>query len=997
MLRTLRVAAVMLGAVLWAAALGGSAVAAEPTTAWRDGALQADAGGLVGRSDVVLDGPSWRQFQAMPLGNGVLGAAVWAADGFTAQLNRVDLYPDLKSPGQLVIPGLDRMMRAEDYRGRLDLHDGELQQAGAGMTARALVHAGRDLFVVDVTGADPDTPQTAELRLWPDRSPRTFAARDTIALADTYSDAENGRGTGAVEAATAVGRDVTATTVDARTVRLNFRPRRDGSFRVVVAVPRYDGGDVGEAAKAALRGPARERGNALIRAHERWWHGFWAGVAPLQLRSADGSAEYLETLRAVELYANAASMRGPLPASHGAVINLFSAFQDRSDWSPAHFWHFNLRMQTAANLGADSASLNAPYFRLYRDQLETLRAWTREHWPGTEGICVPETIRYDGTGAYPGQIQCDVDSAPRYVVRILSTGPEVAMNMWRQYRYTNDRRFLDGAYPFMADVARFYLSVAVTGADGLLHLEHVNALENQWDTRDPATDLAAMRVLFPLVADLASQRGDVELARRLREAIPKIPPFRTVTRGGEEVIAWSATDEPTKNAQNVEMETVWPWGLFGDDGGPGSELARASFRQRVFPQRYDWGMDATWAARLGLRDQVAPLLVQGTKDFQIFPNGFGYFAKGGNPTTARSFYMEWNGVVAVGLHEALVQSYDGLVRVASAWPRDWNAGGAVQTEGGHRVSTQVRDGMPEYVGIQAARTETLRVRNPWPGEDVRVVDGVSLGGTPVVAPTRAGVIEIPVRGNRSYVLERVAAPVAGMAFSPLDGQPETAVKRLGARTIGVEKSTPPPPCPPAPTGDASLVDWNPETGDAIADRSPRQQDADIVGGGLYADGPDGPALVLDGARYVRSHAQANLGRLAAATFYTQVRVSGSGRYRRLWDQIPIGTASGFLVDLTPDNRVRFIGGGVVRVTGAVVPSGRFVKLAVTRATDGTLAVYLDGAVAWTGNVGTAPIDGCGGLPLQFGADQNGASRLVGDVDDMRIWGRALSAQEVAAL
>jgi hypothetical protein len=77
----------------------------------------------------------------MPLGNGQLGAAVWAAGGFTAQLNRVDTLPDRKSPGQVVIPGLARMTSAADYSGRLDLYDGIFRQSGGGLTAKTYVRA----------------------------------------------------------------------------------------------------------------------------------------------------------------------------------------------------------------------------------------------------------------------------------------------------------------------------------------------------------------------------------------------------------------------------------------------------------------------------------------------------------------------------------------------------------------------------------------------------------------------------------------------------------------------------------------------------------------------------------------------------------------------------------------------------------------------------------------------------------------------------------------
>ena len=63
------------------------------TTAWKAGHFAVDAAGLLGRSDIVLGQPNTKPAEAMPMGNGRLGIAVWAADGFTAQLNRADTLP----------------------------------------------------------------------------------------------------------------------------------------------------------------------------------------------------------------------------------------------------------------------------------------------------------------------------------------------------------------------------------------------------------------------------------------------------------------------------------------------------------------------------------------------------------------------------------------------------------------------------------------------------------------------------------------------------------------------------------------------------------------------------------------------------------------------------------------------------------------------------------------------------------------------------------------
>ena len=104
----------------------------QVSSAWHDGKFQVDIPGVVGRSDIVLGRPNAEAGQAMPLGNGTLGVAVWSADGLTAQLNRADTMPDRLSLGQVVIPGLSALTTAKDYTGRLSLYHGEFFEQGGG-------------------------------------------------------------------------------------------------------------------------------------------------------------------------------------------------------------------------------------------------------------------------------------------------------------------------------------------------------------------------------------------------------------------------------------------------------------------------------------------------------------------------------------------------------------------------------------------------------------------------------------------------------------------------------------------------------------------------------------------------------------------------------------------------------------------------------------------------------------------------------------------------
>lgn len=752
-----------------------SATAAETpagsraTSAWLHDALRVDTAGLLSRSDLVLATAPWRPDQAVPLANGELGAGVWAADGWTAQLNRGDTFPDLKSAGQLVLPGLFGLSSAEDYRGRLSLHDATLTQSGNGMTVRSYVRADADQLVVEVEGADPDERQTAELGLWAGRTPTVWAQGDTAVVAETFTDESNGRSTGQLAALTAQARDVRAEVVDELGVRLRFRPDADGRFRIVLGVPSWTGDDLAGVASAATRAPVQPR-----RDHLDEWHRYWEGAAPMRLDSPDGSARYFEALRAMQLYVAKASSGGAVPASHGGVTSLWSSYRDDIHWASDAWWHFNLRQPVWANLGAGTADQNAPYFDVYLDRIEEMRAWTQEHWPEAEGICVPEFLKYDGTAE-----ACVSAMEPSWLNRILSTGAELVENVRLQAAYTGDREILRRAYPLLEGVAEFYLSVLEEGEDGRLHLHHVNALETQWDTTDPTPDVASMRTIFPFLAEVTRGHGDVRLAEQIEAAIPRLPELPRTVRDGKEVIAWSATDEEDHNTQNPDLEAIWPWRVVGAE----DQVAHDTFTTRVFDQTREWASDAQQAAWLHRADDMVALLEQGTRDFQVFDNGFAAHSKNHDPLRGGGFYDTWNAVVASTVQDALVQDDHGTVRIAPSIPQDWSVTGAVQVPGRHRVDVEVREGEPTFVGIEAGSRDRLEVANPWPGRRVEVRDEHGR----LVEHGSGGVLRFTTAEDASYT---VVPAGATYRFVPLGGSAAQAPLELGSRTYGVATSTP---------------------------------------------------------------------------------------------------------------------------------------------------------------------------------------------------------------
>jgi alpha-L-fucosidase 2 len=774
------------------AAFAQSAVPATTTAPHRG--YQVDVAGVVGRSDVVLGRPNLASGEAMPLGNGRLGVALWSADGLTAQLNRNDTLPDRLSPGQVVIPGLTALTRATDYAGRLDLYKGEFREQAGGMSVKAFVEPNTDTLVVDVTGVSPSRPQTAVLKLWAPRSPRAGAEGPVAFLAESWIDNKNpgasGRVFGSLSAITVQGRDVSAVVTDPLTVTLSFTPFADGHFRVIAAAPHYDGtGNALDVARHSLS-------SAPDTAHLTWWRDFWARAGIIKITSKDGTGEYMENLRNLYLFVAAIEKGVEYPGSQAGIADMISAAKDEHRWDPSAFWHWNLRMMVAANIGAGLPDLNDTYFGLYRKNLANIEHWTRENMKNLPGICVPETMRFNGAGieyesawkpAAMGR-NCDANFKPYYNARTISTGAEVSLWIWQQYLSTGDREFLSENYPVMASSARFLVAYQKTGADGLLHTSPSNAHETLWDVTDPTTDVSAILALYPAMIQAAKLLGkDADLVRETEAALAKAPLLPRAKATAPHALAPASADADTDdviaesyqpgaehhNIENIGLEPVWPYSIIGDTS-PLFTLAVRTYTHRPNTSAVDWSFDPIQAARLHLGSEVASTLSETTQKFQGFVNGMAKWE-----ASATEFYVEQTGVVADALQESLVQDYDGVIRIAPAIPPGWDFDGSVYVRGKAKIDVQTRNGSVTAVFIEAGSPQKLKIRNPWPNE---AVDVVSADNDKAMVSTTSEMIEFATTTGSVYILEKHGS---GAHFEPVSGTPATSAKRFGRVQIGL--------------------------------------------------------------------------------------------------------------------------------------------------------------------------------------------------------------------
>ena len=749
--------------------------AATVTTAWQNGSFSLNPSGVVSESDIVLGAANTASSQSLPLGNGSLGVAAWAANGFTAQLNRSDTMPYRLSPGQVNIPGLSTMTSASNFSGTLDLYNGVLDETGGGMSLQAWVPAGKDELIVSVTGANPSTQETATLNLWSGRSPATAASGAIGSLAQTWVDnsqtGNSGQTFGAMAAITAGGQNVTASVVNSTQVKVTFNPNSDGSFRVIIASPKWTGGNPASTASSLIGGDTTATTSSLLATQSSWWNSYWANSGLIQASSSDGSAQYMENLRTLYLYDEAASMKsGAYPGSQAGVADMFAYDQDQQDWYPAGYWLWNLRGQIAANMSSGNFGNNLPIFGMYLNDLPAIESWTSAQMGGKPGACVPETMRFNGNGYYNGGsassgASCATASSPTYNALNVVSGAEIAMDIWQQYQDTGSLSFLQQYYPVMQQAATFLLAYQSVGSDGFLHAV-ANAHETQWAVQDPTDDIAADQALFPAVISAATLLNtDSSLVSQLRTAEGEIEPYPRVSQssqtqllnsqptsasaaasadaGGSDVIGMSyQPSAATHNSENIGLEPVFPYGVIGDsttvNGDNLTALVDRTYNSKPNTDSNDWSFDAVDAARLDMGSQVSADLVNNTEKYQTYISGLAAF----NPGSSDEPYIEQQSTVATALDEALATDYDGTLRFAPAWPSGWNGSGTVYVQGGSKVDVQVEGGTIATAAIQAGTTGSMTVRNPWPGQQAEVVNGSS--GAVVVGATTASTFSVAV-------------------------------------------------------------------------------------------------------------------------------------------------------------------------------------------------------------------------------------------------------------
>lgn len=447
----------------------------------------------------------------------------------------------------------------------------------------------------------------------------------------------------------------------------------------------------------------------LLLPHERWWKNFWSKSSVSVPDTLLQKQYYLEMYKLgcvsrkdappITLQAIWTADNGSLPPWKGDIHNDLNT--QLSYW-PTY----------SSNHLQEAASFTDWLWKVRKEN----EAYTKEYFQ-VDGLNVPGVATLSGK-PMGGWIQYSLSP---------TVSAWLAQNFYWQWKYSMDRSFLKKrAYPYIHDVATF-LSNITEMKDGMRILPlssspefHDNSI-NAWYTKGNTNyDLALMRFAFGAAAEVAKDMGRNKEAKQWMKERSQLPYF-SIDSTGLRIAPREARNVSHRHHSN--LIAIYPLSLLNPENASDKAIIDSSLRWLQHTGTRAWcGYSFSWAASLYARAKDGD---NAAKELHIFasnfcsPNSFHLNGdqKGGQYSgyTYRPFTLEGNFAFAQGIQEMLLQSNSGTIEVFPAVPEKWKdvSFHDLRAEGAFLVSAQKSNGVIKSIKIAAEQGGTATVKLPF--------------------------------------------------------------------------------------------------------------------------------------------------------------------------------------------------------------------------------------------------------------------------------------------
>lgn len=445
----------------------------------------------------------------------------------------------------------------------------------------------------------------------------------------------------------------------------------------------------------------------LIDGHLTWWQDFWHQSA-LALPDKQLEKQYY-----LEMYKLGATARKGAPA-----ITLQAVWTADNGGLPPWKGDFHNDLNTQLSYWPAYTGNRMREAETFTDWLWQIRkenlAYTKQYF-GVAGLNVPGVVTLTGK-PMGGWVQYSLSP---------TVSAWTAQHFYWQWKYGMDDKFLkERAYPYLTEVATYLKNITQTregkrylplSSSPEYHDNSVDAWYKDWTNYD----LSLAKFVFKAAAEISRANGKEMEEKTWLQVLAQLPAYAENNTG-----FLVAPGEPMGESHRhfSPYMAIYPLALLDVNKANDSSLMKASLRHMENLGTRAWvGYSFTWIACMYARAKEADKAVLNLKKFEENFCSINSFhlngdQKGGQYSgfTYRPFTLEGNFAFAQGIHELLLQSKFDYVEVFPAIPVDWKnvSFQNLRAAGGFLISAEKKNGTYQYVKVKAEKAGLIRLKAP---------------------------------------------------------------------------------------------------------------------------------------------------------------------------------------------------------------------------------------------------------------------------------------------
>jgi alpha-L-fucosidase 2 len=433
---------------------------------------------------------------------------------------------------------------------------------------------------------------------------------------------------------------------------------------------------------------------ARLEAHKKWWAGFWS-ESFVEIPDKVVEKQYY---LANYIFASCCRDKDYPPGILGSWF-----CTDRPGWGNDYHLNYNYQAAFYSLFGSNHVALGEVHDQPLLDFMPEARALAKKI--GMPGILYPVGINPKGRGGGNTFNQ-------------KSNGAYGAVNMIFRWKTTYDLEYARKVYPYFRELTDFWLAYMTFEKDKDRYVIANDSIHEQsGNDFNPIVSLALVRAVFGTALEMSAMLSvDQDQRSKWNHVLTHLSHYATREVEGKTIFRYSEVGTEYWKGNTLGIQHIYPALGIGLESRP--ELIETSVNTINFMQRwFDNNGDTSFfpaAAYVGYHPEVILSKLHEYVATQFRPNGMRENKHG----------IEKVATIPNTVNLMLCSVHQDVMRLFPAWPASVDARFAkLRQFGAFLVTSEIKDGEIQYVGILSEKGRTLTLVNPWPGRMVTVTRG----------------------------------------------------------------------------------------------------------------------------------------------------------------------------------------------------------------------------------------------------------------------------------